>query len=60
MTLCGNEVSIEEDVNINEVPTPRESVKRLLEAAKVRLPKAFPYRGIKVTTKKNLTSFRTT
>jgi hypothetical protein len=57
-TLCANEVSVEEGVYVNEIPVPRESVKRLLDAAKVRLPKILPYRGIKVTTKKKLTTRR--
>jgi len=56
-TLCANEVSVEEGVYVNEIPVPRESVKRLLDAAKVRLP-ILPYRGIKVTTKKKLTTRR--
>lgn len=57
-TLCANEVSVEEGVYINEIPAPRESVKRLLDAAKVRLPKILPHKGIKVTTKKKLASRR--
>ncbi len=59
-TLCANEVSVEEGVYINEIPAPRESVRRLLDAAKVRLPKILPHKGIKVTTKKKLASRRYT
>ncbi|MCX7943146.1 MAG: hypothetical protein N2746_01370, partial [Deltaproteobacteria bacterium] len=59
-TLCANEITMSDGVVINEIPTPRESIKRLLEALKVRMPKALPHRGIKVTTKRKLTSHRKT
>lgn len=57
-TLCANEVEIKGLGRCNQIPTPRESVMRLLKAAKVKLPEALPCRGIKVTTKKKLTERR--
>jgi len=53
-TLCASEVLINGAVKINDIPEPRKSVKRLLDAAKVRLPKFLPCSGINVTTKKKL------
>jgi transposase len=53
-TLCASEVLINGAVKINNIPEPRKSVKRLLDAAKVRLPKFLPCSGINVTTKKKL------
>ncbi|MCX7914465.1 MAG: hypothetical protein N2511_07760, partial [Thermodesulfovibrionales bacterium] len=57
-TLCANEITMSDGVVINEIPTPRESVKRLLEALKVRVPKALLHRRIEVTTKGKFTSHR--
>ena len=57
-TLCANEVEIKELGRCNQIPKPRESVMRLLDAANVKLPEALPCRGIKVTTKKKLTGRR--
>jgi transposase len=53
-TLCVSEVLVDGVVKINDIPEPRKSVKELLEAAKVRLPKFLPCSGIHVTTKKKL------
>ena len=53
-TLCASEVLINGAVKINDIPEPRKSVKRLLDAAKVRLPNFLPCSGINVTTKKKL------
>jgi transposase len=53
-TLCASEVLVNGAVKINDIPEPRKSVKDLLEAANVRLPKFLPSRGIHVTTKKKL------
>lgn len=57
-TLCANEVLLDGAVQFNQIPEPRESVKRLLDATNVRLPKSLPCCGIKVTTKKKLQSSR--
>jgi transposase len=53
-TLCMTEVTIAGKTRINEVPTPRASIKRLLQAAGIRLPKALPYTGASVSSKKKL------
>jgi hypothetical protein len=57
-TLCCNEVVINGKVICNQIPEARDSIKRLLDAARVKLPEALPYTGIKVTTKKKLPSRR--
>ena len=57
-TLCANEVLLDGAVQFNQIPEPRDSVKRLLDATNVRLPKSLPCCGIKVTTKKKLQSSR--
>ena len=57
-TLCAQEVSFDTTVQCNRIPQPRGSVKRLIDAARVRLPEALPNKGIVVTTKKKLPSHR--
>jgi hypothetical protein len=57
-SLCANKVSLDGSVQINDIPEPRESVKKLLDTANVRLPKSLPCSGIKVITKKKLQSKR--
>lgn len=52
-TLCANEVSINGQGKFNQIPQPRASVAKLIEAARVRMPEALPSRGVIVTTKKN-------
>ena len=44
----------------HQIPQPRESIQRLLNAAGIRLPKALPSRGVIVTTKKKLQTRRKT
>jgi transposase len=57
-TLCAHEVSFNGKEKCNQIPTPRDSVKLLIEAAKVKLPEVLPCSGVIVTTKKKLTSRR--
>jgi len=57
-TLCANEVSFNGKEKCNQIPEPRTSVKKLLEAANIQLPDVLPSRGVIVTTKKKLTSRR--
>lgn len=57
-SLCATEVLLDRAVQVNDIPEPRESVKKLFDAAKVRLPKSLPCSGMKVTTKKKLQSSR--
>ncbi len=53
-TLCATEVLIDGQPRCNEIPQPRRSLRRLLKAAKVRLPDALPCSGIRVATRKKL------
>jgi len=53
-SLCMTEVTIKGQTTINQVPVPRRSIKRLLQAAQVKLPRVLPCNGIKVYTKKKL------
>jgi transposase len=57
-TLCANEVSFNGKEKCNQIPEPRDSVKKLLDAANIQLPDVLPSRGVIVTTKKKLTSRR--
>ena len=53
-TLCLTEVRIKDHAPYHQVPTPRDTLQRLLDAAQVRLPKVLPSRGVTVTTKTKL------
>jgi hypothetical protein len=53
-SLCMTEVTIKNQATINQVPVPRESVQQLLAAVGVEIPRALPYSGTKVYTKKKL------
>ena len=57
-TLCAIEIEMNECGKTNQIPKPRESIKKLLKAAKVSLPATLPSRGIIVSTKKKLTNSR--
>jgi len=57
-TLCATQLLVDGAVQINDIPEPRKSVKELLAAASIRLPKSLPCSGIHVTTKKKLQSSR--
>jgi len=57
-SLCATELLLDGAAQLNDIPEPRESVKKLLDAANVRLPKSLPCSGIHVTTKKKLQSSR--
>ena len=52
-TLCSQEVLIQGKPQCHKIPQPDEAIKKLLDAAGVRLPDALPNRGVRVTTKKN-------
>jgi len=56
-TLCGNEVTLN-GAACNQIPQPRESIQRLLQAAQVQMPEVLPCKGVVVTTKKKLQSRR--
>ena len=57
-TLCLTEVRIKDHAPYHQVPTPRDTLQRLLDAAQVRLPKILPSRGVTVTTKTKLQNRR--
>jgi hypothetical protein len=58
-TLCVEEVSFNGTaMTCNQIPLPRESVAKLIEAARVKMPEVLPSKGIIVTTKKKLPSRR--
>jgi transposase len=56
-SLCANQVTINGAV-CNQIPQPRESVKRLIQAAQIQMPEVLPYKGVVVTTKKKLQARR--
>jgi transposase len=55
--LCANEVTIN-GATCNQIPQPRASIKKLIEAAQVQMPEVLPCKGVVVTTKKKLPSRR--
>ncbi len=59
-TLCVTEVIVNGIVKDQLVPEPRPQVKKLIELAKVHMPKKLRYTGRIVPTKKNLKQSRTT
>jgi hypothetical protein len=56
--LCVTEISIAGQGSYHRIPEPRELSRQLLEAANVKLPAFLPNKGVKVATKKKLTSRR--
>jgi hypothetical protein len=59
-SLCVTEVMVNGAVKDQLLPEPRAQVKKLLELAKVEMPKKLHYTGRIVPTKKNLKQSRTT
>lgn len=59
-SLCTTQVVIKGRSLLHNIPRPRASVQRLLDAAQVTLPNAIPDRGVRVSTRKKLTTQRTT
>ncbi|MFA7060719.1 MAG: hypothetical protein WC156_07870, partial [Pedobacter sp.] len=57
-TLCAIEIAMNGYGKVNQIPEPQASIKKLLKAAKVSLPKILPSKGIIVSTKKKLTDRR--
>jgi hypothetical protein len=57
-TLCLLEVRTDDHAPYHQVPTPTDTLQRLLDAAQVRLPKVLPSRGVTVTTKIKLQNRR--
>ena len=52
--LCATELVENGRAQCCQIPQPREAVRELLEAARVRLPEVLPCRGVVVSTKKSL------
>lgn len=48
------EIQVKDHAPYHQIPTPRDTVQQLLDAAGVRLPKVLPSRGVVVTTKRKL------
>ena len=57
-TLCSYDVLISGKVLCQKIPEPRDSMRKLLEAAGVILPEVLVARGIKVATRKKLMDSR--
>ena len=57
-TLCLVEVSPTHAPSYHCIPTPRDTIARLLHCADIKLPKAFSLSGVRVSTKKKLQSER--
>ena len=57
-SLCMTQMTIRNETTINQVPTPRPTVRQLLEAAEIIIPQALPYTGTRVYTKQKLTKER--
>lgn len=57
-TLCCTELAVQGQARCNKIPHPRPAVRRLLDAAGVRLPAAFRCSGVRVATRKQLSENR--
>lgn len=57
-TLCMAEIHVRGQAPYHQIPTPRNTVQQLLDAAGVRLPQVLPSRGVVVTTKRKLSDRR--
>lgn len=57
-SLCTTRVTVKGQSVLHNVPKPRESVQRLLDAAHVTLPKTIADRGVHVSTRKKLVEER--
>ena len=57
-SLCTTRVTVKGQAVLHNVPEPRESVQRLLDAAHVTLPKTIADRGVRVSTRKKLVNER--
>ena len=59
-SLCTTQVVVDGRSVLHNIPHPRASVQRLLDAANVTLPKSIADRGVRVSTRKKLTEERKT
>jgi transposase len=59
-SLCTTQVVVKDRSVLHNIPKPRHSVQRLLDAANVTLPKSIADRGVRVHTRKKLVEERKT
>ena len=59
-TLCTTQVIVKDSPMLHNIPVPRPTIERLLEAAQVELPSQIASRGATVSTRKKLTEERKT
>ena len=59
-SLCTTQVVVKDRPVLHNIPKPRASVQRLLDAANITLPPSIPDRGVRVSTRKKLTEERKT
>jgi hypothetical protein len=59
-SLCAMEMTLGGKKQAHQIPEPRPTIQRLLEAASVHLPTVLPCKGIKVASRKNLQENRLT
>jgi len=59
-SLCTTRVVVQGRSVLHNIPRPRAGVRRLLDAAEVTLPKSLADRGVRVSTRKKLTTERKT
>jgi len=57
-SVCAMEMNVGGKPQANSIPEPRPSIRRLLEAASVRLPSVLPCKGIKAASRKTLQESR--
>jgi len=57
-TLCLVEVAPQHATSYHCIPTPRDTIARLLHSADIQLPRAFSLSGVRVSTRKKLQSER--
>jgi transposase len=57
-TLCSTQILVKREVRCNRIPIPRDISQKLLKAADIHLPKALPYLGARVVTRRKLTERR--
>lgn len=59
-TLCSMKISLKDGGSCYRIPTPCETLAKLVKAAKVRLPEVLPHLGVNVVSRKKLQSRRKT
>ena len=59
-SLCTTQVVVQGRSVLHNIPQPRASVQRLLQAAQIALPTSIVDRGVRVSTRKKLTEERKT